>query len=106
MSDDFLAEFSLAMRSKGPSCTMTHLLLQRLRFSVRGAAALGTFLATNAMLQVRVGFLLSIIASPRHLRWLNSNCRRSTSRTANWAILPVGVCCAVLSSTTKFKEST
>lgn len=54
MGDNFLLEFSLAMRSKGPSCQMTHLLLQNLRFGIKGAAALGTFLTTNALLQVRL----------------------------------------------------
>ena len=52
MGDNFLLEFSLAMRSKGPSCQLTHLLLQNLRLGIKGAAALGTFLTTNALLQV------------------------------------------------------
>jgi hypothetical protein len=54
MGDNFLLEFSLAMRSKGPSCQLTHLLLQNLRLGIKGAAALGTFLTTNALLQVRL----------------------------------------------------
>jgi hypothetical protein len=52
MGDNFLLEFSVAMRSKGPSCQLTHLLLQNLRLGIKGAAALGTFMTTNALLQV------------------------------------------------------
>ena len=52
MGDDFLQEFSLAMRSKGPSCQLEQLLLQGMQFGIGGAAAIGTFLTTNALLQV------------------------------------------------------
>lgn len=52
MSDDFLKEFSVAMRSKGPSCQLTHISLQNLRFGIGGGAALGSFLTTNALVQV------------------------------------------------------
>jgi hypothetical protein len=47
------------MRSKGPSCQLTHVLIQNVKLGIRGAAALGTFLMTNALLQVLVPVMIT-----------------------------------------------
>jgi hypothetical protein len=59
MGNNFLQEFSLAMRRKGPSCQLEQLLLQGMRFGIGGAAAIGTFLTTNSLLQVSSALFVS-----------------------------------------------
>lgn len=95
MGDDFLQEFSLAMRSKGPSCQLEQLLLQGMQFGIGGAAAIGTFLTTNALLQVSSAFLSTLCACEP-----DTDCRSSTSKIADCWIPRVGAL-SVASSDTK-----
>jgi hypothetical protein len=85
MGDNFLQEFSLAMRSKGPSCQLEQLLLQGMQFGIGGAAAIGTFLTTNALLQVASVLLSSccLLVSPTRI----AGARRQRLRTAGFLVL-------------------